>query len=1090
MTTEKPNVLLIITDDLGADVLKFVGDQAIAQAPGTKKYRLSNLSKLLKNGINFTQTWAHPVCSATRATVFTGLHPWQTGVGFASFLLPDPSSRTTALIGLNLDDTGANLTGLNPSGVVYEMPTETADGHRIETYADVLARVGYQCSFFGKWDQGYMINFNNNVADPKAIKENGPIHRGWHHFEGVFGGGVDPNASAFPGLDPRLYWTWQKEFQDAAKPPTTHAERIYKNTSERLVAGGYAYATADSIYSARDWIKKNAGSPWCTTLALHAPHYPYHVPPEGTYTIDEIRGTAEELNQIGQNGVEEQAKFVAMIEAMDHYLGKFLEDPDIQDELKQTIIIFLGDNGSPGSVVDLDNDLIKEAKRSVYLNGVYVPMVIADGRAVLGGEPFYLHPDDLDTDNFQMVQVSDIFQTIIDLGGGDTPTGYKLDTSSLVPYLKRDTTHPNPRLYNFGQYFINPGIVPKPTQRAAITDGAYKLSYQGDGSDYGGRGIPAAVIEKAKANHKIYEFSELMTNPLTGLQVERYINDLSHPKAQELWSILTDKNSRYYAELDNLGKPFPPLPTDTPPLTRIVASDSYTQQVGSFSLKPNRLVIGDKTAAGEEVHRAKITFDLSKAQLPISEATLYLCPIDLVGAKVFIEPLNSDDKFYPPEAGDSSQRLEGKMGGDGRIQYDVTAIIQGWLTNPSTNHGFRILIYPTPDAQEAGDVPRPIEFYNHYDLVFGPMLVIEKDISTLVQSVLPITGVESSSVESNLDWLKGENAIDGNESSRWASDYSDPEWILIDLGTTRTINKVRLHWEAAYGKAYQIQVSNDKSDWTAVYTETNGNGGVDEITLPTAVTGRYVRMYGTQRGTGWGYSLYEFSVSGLIAAEGATTTPLPEAIQDKNSLVLHLDGDNYQAGDVWEDGSGRGNHANKADGCTMPVLHEVVNYNGKTFKVMRFADDSGMILPDTLDVQEPYTVMIIDRYYGSVKGRTLQSRELNWLLGKWNGQNGCLMWSWVHHGTYRVVDNVFNLNTVTLTQDRAAAWYLDGKLEGNLAREYCGPGKLGLCKGGLHPEVSEADIAAILIWNRVLSDTERRQVEQWLSRRYGIELKG
>lgn len=770
-TKAKPNVLLIICDDLGADVLKFVGDQAIAQAPGTKKYRLPNLSKLLKNGINFTQTWAHPVCSATRATVFTGLHPWQTGVGFASFLLPDPSSPTTALIGLNLDDTGTNLTGLNPTGVIYEMPTETADGHRIETYADVLARAGYQCSFFGKWDQGYMINFNNNVADPKTIRENGPIHRGWHHFEGVFGGGVDPNASAFPDLDPRLYWTWKKEFQDKAKLPTNHGERTYQTTSERVAAGGYAYATADSIYSARDWIKQNAGTPWCTTLALHAPHYPYHVPPEGTYTIDEIRGTAAELNQVKKNGVEEQAKFVAMVEAMDHYLGKFLEDPDIQDQLKETIIIFLGDNGSPGSVVDLDNDLIKEAKRSVYLNGVYVPMVIADGKAVLGEDPFYLHPDDLDTDNFQMVQVSDIFQTIIDLGGGTTPTGYSLDTSSLIPYLERKTTHPDPRLYNFGQYFINPGIVPKPTQRAAITDGAYKLSYQGDGSDYGGRGISAARVEKAQANHKVYEFSELLTDPNTGLQVERYINDYNHPKAQELWSALTDDNGRYYAELDNLGKKFPPLPTDTTPLTRLVASDSYTQRVGSFPPVPNRLVIGDKTASGEEMYRAKITFDLSQVGADIKEATLYLCPVDLEAAKAFIEPLVNADSIYPLEAGDASKRIDGKMGGDGRIEYDVTGIIQGWLNDPTSDNGFRVLMYPTSDAQEEGDVPRPMEFHNHYNSIFGPMLVIEEE-TTSPPDPTESTGQGGQS-QGNFYTTDGRGGISLlRENTDWRQDWS------------------------------------------------------------------------------------------------------------------------------------------------------------------------------------------------------------------------------------------------------------------------------------------------------------------------------
>jgi hexosaminidase len=81
----------------------------------------------------------------------------------------------------------------------------------------------------------------------------------------------------------------------------------------------------------------------------------------------------------------------------------------------------------------------------------------------------------------------------------------------------------------------------------------------------------------------------------------------------------------------------------------------------------------------------------------------------------------------------------------------------------------------------------------------------------------------------------------------------------VDLGTVQTVNRVVLAWEAAYGKNYQIQLSNDGTNWTTVYTRTNGTGGTETLTFPNA-TGRYVRMYGTARGTQWGYSLWEFEV--------------------------------------------------------------------------------------------------------------------------------------------------------------------------------------------------------------------------------------
>ncbi|WP_437759853.1 discoidin domain-containing protein [Sorangium sp. So ce1389] len=101
-------------------------------------------------------------------------------------------------------------------------------------------------------------------------------------------------------------------------------------------------------------------------------------------------------------------------------------------------------------------------------------------------------------------------------------------------------------------------------------------------------------------------------------------------------------------------------------------------------------------------------------------------------------------------------------------------------------------------------------------------------------------------------------AVDGSTTTRWSSAFSDPQWLQVDLGSSQQICQVTLQWEAAYGRAFQIQVSNDASTWTTVYATTTGTGGTQ--TLPVSGAGRYVRMYGTQRGTGYGYSLYDFKV--------------------------------------------------------------------------------------------------------------------------------------------------------------------------------------------------------------------------------------
>lgn len=105
-------------------------------------------------------------------------------------------------------------------------------------------------------------------------------------------------------------------------------------------------------------------------------------------------------------------------------------------------------------------------------------------------------------------------------------------------------------------------------------------------------------------------------------------------------------------------------------------------------------------------------------------------------------------------------------------------------------------------------------------------------------------------------------AVDGNTSTRWSSAFSDAQWLQVDLGTSQKICQLGLLWEGAYGKAFQIQVSNDATNWTTIYSTTNGTGSTQTLMPTVSASGRYVRMNGTQRATGYGYSLYEFRVFG------------------------------------------------------------------------------------------------------------------------------------------------------------------------------------------------------------------------------------
>ncbi|MNM56609.1 Mannan endo-1,4-beta-mannosidase precursor [compost metagenome] len=131
-------------------------------------------------------------------------------------------------------------------------------------------------------------------------------------------------------------------------------------------------------------------------------------------------------------------------------------------------------------------------------------------------------------------------------------------------------------------------------------------------------------------------------------------------------------------------------------------------------------------------------------------------------------------------------------------------------------------------------------------------------------------------------------AVDGDSSTRWSSVYSDPQWISVDLGAVTPVNGVKLNWEVAYAKAYQIQVSTDNTTWTTVYATTEGDGGIDNISFATN-NARYVRMYGTQRATNYGYSLWDFEVlKADFSDHTAPTAPTNLASTSKSDTTATL----------------------------------------------------------------------------------------------------------------------------------------------------------------------------------------------------------
>ncbi len=122
----------------------------------------------------------------------------------------------------------------------------------------------------------------------------------------------------------------------------------------------------------------------------------------------------------------------------------------------------------------------------------------------------------------------------------------------------------------------------------------------------------------------------------------------------------------------------------------------------------------------------------------------------------------------------------------------------------------------------------------------------------------------------------GGNVVDGDLVTRWGSEFSDPQWIEIDLQTAQSISEIKLVWEAAYGKSYNIQGSLNRTQWMPILTKTNGAGGTETHTNLSG-SYRYIRLNGLTRGTGYGYSLFEFEIWG--GTDTPTQPPVEPPVQ-------------------------------------------------------------------------------------------------------------------------------------------------------------------------------------------------------------------
>ncbi|MGW2675767.1 family 20 glycosylhydrolase [Streptomyces sp. NPDC001436] len=213
------------------------------------------------------------------------------------------------------------------------------------------------------------------------------------------------------------------------------------------------------------------------------------------------------------------------------------------------------------------------------------------------------------------------------------------------------------------------------------------------------------------------------------------------------------------------------------------------------------------------------------------------------------------------------------------------SLLHVWCDNPSAETEQQIaagIMYPLRAlAQQTWGSPKPVVAYADFTPIVAavghnPAWPATGQAGNLAQG-RPTTASSTETAS-----FPAAAATDGDPGTRWSSAYRDPQWLQVDLGAARDIGRVVLRWEAAYARSFQIQLSDDATTWRTIHSTTSGTGGLQDLTGLSG-SGRYLRVYATQRATAYGDSLYEFEVYGPQPDAPHTLTAAGRALDDPAS---------------------------------------------------------------------------------------------------------------------------------------------------------------------------------------------------------------
>lgn len=407
--SRRPNILLVIGDDIGMDAMSNIYPGMIDNL--VKKYSPSGLNhsdyrkidgkpastpvldKLAGQGMRFGNIWAHPFCSPTRAAILTGVFAAKTKVATYA----DPLS-----------------------------PKHTSFVQKLKDEA------GYSTALFGKW---HMAGMPGKPVNYPGMK---PKQAGFEIFKGGMHAAINS------------YWNYEYLVQDAGTPADQwRTEPMPTKSLPGIAPTNYTpvVKAADTI----EWIKarkaENPNKPWFVWLAFNLAHTTIIQKPSAMCvpnadTLDPV--SYKEMKECGgvfgsnnPGSCSGEALNRAMTNSMDTIFGKVLEAVDAIDS--NTYVIYVSDNGTPmygrPNLDFIDNMYITRkgrGKGTAYESGALVPLVVRGPRIAAN------------TQNNSYAHVVDLFSTILELAGLTAPKNVSnsdgtgtvpLDGVSLAPIL-------------------------------------------------------------------------------------------------------------------------------------------------------------------------------------------------------------------------------------------------------------------------------------------------------------------------------------------------------------------------------------------------------------------------------------------------------------------------------------------------------------------------------------------------------------------------------------------------------------------------------------------------------------------------------